>query len=102
MVELHGCLHGDSSLVVCEGVAGDRKGTYVRSLPRPADSAVMPDASDFDDSQLLAAGDIGGLLARYEPVILGRCIARLKGRLDAEDVAQDVRLRLLDEFRRGK
>jgi RNA polymerase sigma factor (sigma-70 family) len=62
----------------------------------------MPDASDFDDSQLLAAGDIGGLLARYEPVILGRCIARLKGSLDAEDVAQDVRLRLLDEFRRGK
>ena len=61
----------------------------------------MPHASDLDDSQLLAAGDIGGLLARYEPVIRGRCIARLNGRLDAEDVAQDVRLRLLDEFRRG-
>lgn len=62
----------------------------------------MPHDSDFADSQLLAAGDIGGLLARYEPVILGRCIARLKGSLDAEDVAQDVRLRLLDEFRREK
>ena len=63
----------------------------------------MPHAhGDLDDSQLLAAGDIGGLLARYEPVIRGRCIARLNGSLDAEDVAQDVRLRLLDEFRRGK
>lgn len=62
----------------------------------------MAHASDLDDSQLLAAGDIGGLLARYEPVIRGRCIARLHGSLDAEDVAQDVRLRLLDEFRRGK
>lgn len=62
----------------------------------------MPHANDLDDSQLLAAGDIGALLARYEPVIRGRCIARLRGSLDAEDVAQDVRLRLLDEFRRGK
>ena len=62
----------------------------------------MPHDSDFDDSQLLAARDIGALLARYEPVILGRCIAKLRGSLDAEDVAQDVRLRLLDEFRRQK
>ena len=62
----------------------------------------MPHESDFDDSQLLAADDIGALLARYEPVIVGRCIARLKGSLDAEDVAQDVKLRLLDEFKRGK
>ena len=62
----------------------------------------MRDANDLDDSQLLAAEDIGGLLARYEPVIVGRCIAKLRGSLDAEDVAQDVRLRLLDEFRREK
>jgi RNA polymerase sigma factor (sigma-70 family) len=62
----------------------------------------MPDASDLDDANLLAAGDIGALLARYEPVIVGRCIARLRGSLDAEDVAQDVRVRLLDEFKRGK
>lgn len=62
----------------------------------------MAHASDLDDANLLAAGDIGALLARYEPVIRGRCIARLRGSLDAEDVAQDVRLRLLDEFRRGK
>lgn len=62
----------------------------------------MAHASDLDDANLLAAGDIAALLARYEPVIRGRCIARLHGSLDAEDVAQDVRLRLLDEFRRGK
>lgn len=62
----------------------------------------MPHANDLDDSQLLAAGDIGALLARYESVIRGRCIARLRGSLEAEDVAQDVRLRLLEEFRRGK
>lgn len=62
----------------------------------------MPNAADLDDSQLLAVGDIGALLARYEPVIIGRCIARLNGSLDAEDVAQDVKLRLLGEFRRGK
>ncbi len=62
----------------------------------------MTHDSDLDDAHLLAAGDIGGLLARYEPVIRGRCIARLHGRLEAEDVAQDVRLRLLEEFRRGK
>lgn len=62
----------------------------------------MAHASDLDDAHLLAAGDIAALLARYEPVIRGRCIARLHGSLDAEDVAQDARLRLLDEFRRGK
>lgn len=62
----------------------------------------MTHDSDLDDAYLLAAGDIAALLARYEPVIRGRCIARLRGSLDAEDVAQDVRLRLLDEFRRGK
>jgi RNA polymerase sigma factor (sigma-70 family) len=62
----------------------------------------MTHAEDARDSQLLEDGDIAGLLAIYEPVILGRCIARLKGSLDADDVAQDVRLRLLAEFRRGK
>jgi RNA polymerase sigma factor (sigma-70 family) len=62
----------------------------------------MTHAEDARDSQLLEDGDIAGLLAIYEPVILGRCIARLKGSLDADDVAQDVRLRLLAEFRRGR
>lgn len=57
------------------------------------------DASDRDE---LAAGNIDALLAKYRPVILGRCIARLKGHPDAEDVAHDVYLRLLEEFHRGK
>ena len=62
----------------------------------------MTHADDARDSELLEDGDIAALLARYEPVIRGRCIARLKGHLDADDVAQDVRLRLLTEFRKGK
>jgi DNA-directed RNA polymerase specialized sigma24 family protein len=66
------------------------------------DSPPMPHAADLDDAQLLANNDIGGLLARYDSVIRNRCIARLHGSLDAEDVAQDVRERLLAEFSRGK
>lgn len=62
----------------------------------------MIDAEDARDSQLFEAGDIAALLAKYEPVIRGRCIARLKGDLAADDVAQDVLERLLAEFRRGK
>lgn len=85
-----------------ESRAGDVPLTGVRSRATVADSTVMADDSDFADAQLLADGDIAALLARYEPVILGRCIARLHGSLDAEDVAQDVRVRLLDEFNRGK
>src|SRR5262249_13105307 len=42
------------------------------------------------------------LLAKYEPVILGRCVAELRGSLDAEDVAQDIKVRLWGELRRGK
>ena len=62
----------------------------------------MTHAEDARDSQLLEAGDIAALLAIYEPVIRGRCTARLKGDLVADDVAQDVLLRLLQEFDRGK
>ena len=57
---------------------------------------------DARDAQLCADGDIAALLAAYDHVILSRCIARLRGGSDSEDVAQNVRLRLLDEFRRGK
>jgi len=62
------------------------------------------DAYDKDafDREQLAAGRIEVLLAKYRPIILGRCIAGLKGHPDAEDVAQDVYLRLLSEFHRGK
>ena len=58
--------------------------------------------TDAEDAQLLAAGDIGALLAKYDPTIRGRCVARLRGGPDADDVAQNVRLRLLDEFHRGR
>jgi RNA polymerase sigma factor (sigma-70 family) len=62
----------------------------------------MTHAEDARDSQLLEAGDIAALLAIYEPVIRARCIARLKGHLAADDVAQNVLERLLGEFRRRK
>ncbi len=42
------------------------------------------------------------LLARYERVIRGRCIARTGNRWDGEDVAHDVVLRLLSELERGR
>jgi RNA polymerase sigma factor (sigma-70 family) len=62
----------------------------------------MPHDSDVDDAKLLQEGRIEVLLAKYERVILGRCIARLNGDLAAEDVAQNVLLRLLQEFHRAK
>jgi RNA polymerase sigma factor (sigma-70 family) len=57
---------------------------------------------DAADAKLLAAGEYAFLLAKYEPVIIGRCIARLHGHADADDVAQDVKLRLWAELRAGK
>src|SRR5438552_11562727 len=54
----------------------------------------MPHDSDADDAKLLQDRRIDVLLAKYEPIILGRCIARLNGDLAAEDVAQNVLLRL--------
>jgi RNA polymerase sigma factor (sigma-70 family) len=62
----------------------------------------MTHDGDAFDKEQLDAGRIEVLLAKYRPTILGRCIARLKGHPDAEDVAQDVYLRLLAEFHRGK
>jgi RNA polymerase sigma factor (sigma-70 family) len=64
----------------------------------------MADARDAEDTQWLEEGDAGlaRLLAKYEPVILGRCMARLRGDDAAFDVSQAVMLRLVDEFRRGK
>jgi RNA polymerase sigma factor (sigma-70 family) len=62
----------------------------------------MSHDGDAEDTQLLHAGDIAALLAKYAPVIDGRCIVRLKGHADADDVAQNVRLRLLAEFHKGK
>ena len=65
------------------------------------DSDEMLDANDRDDHELLQKGEIGRLLAKYEPAVTARCVARLRN-ADAEDVAQNVMLRILGEFRRGK
>jgi DNA-directed RNA polymerase specialized sigma24 family protein len=56
---------------------------------------------DARDAQLLESGEIDRLLAKYHPVILGRCIARTNVR-DGEDVAQDVEFRLFRELQAGK
>lgn len=55
----------------------------------------------MDDEVLLASRDFARLLARYEVVIVQRCVAALHGHADAEDVAQDVKLRLLREAQAG-
>jgi RNA polymerase sigma factor (sigma-70 family) len=57
---------------------------------------------DARDAELLARGEFVRLLAKYEPVIVGRCVAALRGSPDAEDVAQDVKLRLWREHNAGK
>ena len=62
----------------------------------------MTHDSDAEDARHLSDGDIAYLLAKYEPVVRARCVARLRGDLAADDVAQNVMLRLLDEFHRGK
>lgn len=62
----------------------------------------MLDARDAEDSQLLDAGDLAGLVAKYQPLVIGRCVAKLRGHADAEDVAQNVMLRLVREFQAGK
>src|SRR5919109_613987 len=62
----------------------------------------MLDARDAEDIQLLDDGDLAGLLAKYQPVVIARCVARLRGHVDAEDVAQNALLRLVSEFQRGK
>ena len=62
----------------------------------------MLDARDAEDIRLLEQGDFAGLLAKYEPVIVGRCVAAMKGDDQAFDVAQKVMLRLYVEFERGK
>ena len=48
------------------------------------------------------AASMHGYSPKYEPVILGRCIAELRGGLDADDVAQDVKVRLWGELTKGK
>jgi RNA polymerase sigma factor (sigma-70 family) len=74
----------------------------VRSCSPLTDSTQMLHEADEVDVGLLADGDIGALLARWDRTIRGRCHVRIRNPFDAEDVAQNVRLRLLDEFHRGK
>jgi len=62
----------------------------------------MSHARDADDARLLAQGEHARLLAVYDAVIVQRCVAALRGSLDAEDVAQDVKLRLYRELQAGK
>jgi RNA polymerase sigma factor (sigma-70 family) len=62
----------------------------------------MSHDGDGADALLLARGEHARLLAKYEPVIIGRCIAELRGHPDADDVAQDVKVRLWTELRKGK
>jgi RNA polymerase sigma factor (sigma-70 family) len=53
------------------------------------------------DARLLEQGDHAALLATYYDVILARCLARLRNRDDAYEVAHRVILRLAGELRRG-
>ena len=62
----------------------------------------MSHDGDGDDARLLARGEHARLLAKYEPTIIGRCVAELRGHLDADDVAQDVKVRLWSELRKGR
>jgi DNA-directed RNA polymerase specialized sigma24 family protein len=56
----------------------------------------------LDDDALLASGDYATLLAKYEAVIVARCVAALRGHPHAEHVAQDVKLRLWRELQAGR
>src|SRR4051812_31026859 len=62
----------------------------------------MAHARDADDALYLADGDHAALLAKYAPVVLGRCFARIRDRHTAEDIAQNVMVRLAGELQRGK
>jgi RNA polymerase sigma-70 factor (ECF subfamily) len=65
-------------------------------------SASPRNHDDSRDADLLADGRIEHLLARYELVILARCIRETRNRYDGQDVAQDVLFRLFREFQAGK
>jgi RNA polymerase sigma factor (sigma-70 family) len=62
----------------------------------------MSHDGDARDAELLARREYARLLAKYEPVIVARCIAELRGALEADDVSQDVKLRLWRELSAGK
>jgi RNA polymerase sigma factor (sigma-70 family) len=59
------------------------------------------DARDAEDHLLLDTGDHATLLAAYYPIIRQRCMLAVRAEA-ADDIAQDVCLRLAAELRRGK
>lgn len=60
----------------------------------------MHEARDAEDARLLAAGDHARLLATYLPIVQGRVYVRVRDS-GADDVVQDVMLRLISELRAG-
>lgn len=62
----------------------------------------MHDARDVEDKRLLEAGDHKLLLAGYFHAVRELCFLRLRDREAADEAAQTVLLRLLNELKRGK
>src|SRR3954452_19577932 len=62
----------------------------------------MHDARDAEDKRLLEAGQHGLLLANYFHQVRERCFLRVRDRDAADDVAQQVFLRLASELNRGR
>jgi DNA-directed RNA polymerase specialized sigma24 family protein len=62
----------------------------------------MHDARDAEDNRLLAEGNHQQLVANYVYVVRERCHLRLRDRDAADEAAQLVFLRLLNELRSGR
>ena len=62
---------------------------------------VIHDERDAEDAKLLASGDLQTLWEHYLGVVFDRCRAKLPAH-DADDVASNVALRILEELGRGR
>jgi|ERR671923_1429200 RNA polymerase sigma factor (sigma-70 family) len=62
---------------------------------------MLYDDGDREDLRRLEEGDLAALLAKYHAAVLGRCVAKLRND-DAEDVAQNVMVRIVREWEGGK
>ena len=62
----------------------------------------MHDARDAEDKRLLEEGEHKRLVANYFDVVRERCLVKLRDRDLADDAAQLVFRRLLEELARGK
>lgn len=76
---------------IARNIAGEVSGTRTESHH----------ARDAEDARLLESGDHQALWAHYLGVVLDRCRARLPAH-DADDVAANVALRILEELARGR